>query len=108
MMISVNNYFPGGGTAPAASAVSSGNNSHGINYWIAAVYSSTFAAASGGINGGGGSVGPIALSGLGLIEYLGYNEFSFFLFFVLSQMVLVHYPIRLLRFSVLPEVGVEY
>ena len=53
------------------------------------------------------SIWPVALSWLCLVEYLWHHKFPFFLFLKLPQMVLVHHPIGLLRFSVLPKIGIE-
>lgn len=53
------------------------------------------------------SVTPITLPWLSLIKYLWHHKFTFFLFFMLPQMVLMHYPVCLLRFTVLPKVCVE-
>lgn len=53
------------------------------------------------------SIRPVALPGLCLIEYLWHHKLSFFLFFMLPKMVLVHHPIRLFGFSIFPKVGVE-
>lgn len=50
---------------------------------------------------------PIALPWLCLIEYLRHHKFPFFLLLVLSQMVLVHHPVGLLWFPVLPKIGVQ-
>lgn len=61
------------------------------------------------VNGGDVAVrgGPVALAGLGLVEDLGDDELAFFLLLVLSEVVLVHNPVRLLGLPILPEVGVQ-
>jgi len=56
----------------------------------------------------GSSIRPIALPRLCLVEYLGHHKLSLFFLLVLAQMVLVHHPVCLFRFSILPEVGVEH
>lgn len=53
------------------------------------------------------SLRPIALPWLRLIKYLRHYKLPFFLFFMLSQMVLVHDPIGLFRLPIFAKVRVK-
>lgn len=48
------------------------------------------------------------LSRLCLVENLGYNQFTFFFIFIVTQMVLMHYPIRFFWLFLLPIVSVKH
>ena len=50
---------------------------------------------------------PVALSWLCLIEYLWNHKLSFFLFLILTKVVLMHDPVGLFRLSVFPKICVK-
>lgn len=89
-VISLGNYLPAGRTTPTTTVSSAAIRG------IAASFAS-----------GCTPVRPVALSRLSLIKYLGNHKLAFFLFFVLTQVVLVHHPVGLFGFSVFPEICVE-
>ena len=53
------------------------------------------------------SISVIALPWLCLIEYLRNHKLSFFLFFMLTKVVLMHDPISLFGSSIFSKIGVE-